>query len=349
MSETPEDARFADDARRYRLERRIATGGMGEVWRGTDTVLGRAVAVKVLKHEYADDATFRSRFETEARHAAALHHPGIAVGLRLRRVVPAASPTAPASPALPRDGARRRAAAVRAAAGGRGASTPRPCATCSPRPPTRSAPPTRPASCTATSSRPTCWSPPDRRMKITDFGIARAAEGLGAHRHRPGHGHPAVPLARAGPRARPPPRPPTSTPSAWSPSSASPDAPVRGRRPRSRRRWPISSEPVPDLPASVPADLATVVRRALAKDPAGALRRRRRVRRGAARPRDRGDRRSSGAAPRSPVADARPARSCSTDDSATPYRRSREPQQPLAVRAAVRGARRGRRDRVSWC
>ena len=69
---------FADDARRYRLDSRIATGGMGEVWRATDTVLNREVAVKVLKHEYADDPTFRSRFETEARHAAALHHPGVA-------------------------------------------------------------------------------------------------------------------------------------------------------------------------------------------------------------------------------------------------------------------------------
>ena len=57
---------------------RIATGGMGEVWRATDTSLGRPVAVKLLKHEYADDPTFRSRFETEARHAAALHHPGVA-------------------------------------------------------------------------------------------------------------------------------------------------------------------------------------------------------------------------------------------------------------------------------
>ena len=51
---------------------------MGEVWRATDTALGRQVAVKLLKTEYADDPTFRSRFETEARHAAALHHPGVA-------------------------------------------------------------------------------------------------------------------------------------------------------------------------------------------------------------------------------------------------------------------------------
>ena len=66
------------DGHRYRLDARIATGGMGEVWRATDTVLGREVAVKVLKSEYAGDPTFRSRFETEARNAAALHHPNVA-------------------------------------------------------------------------------------------------------------------------------------------------------------------------------------------------------------------------------------------------------------------------------
>jgi serine/threonine-protein kinase len=65
-------------APRYHLDQRIATGGMGEVWRATDTVLDRQVAVKVLKPEYADDPTFRSRFEAEARHAAALHHHNVA-------------------------------------------------------------------------------------------------------------------------------------------------------------------------------------------------------------------------------------------------------------------------------
>jgi serine/threonine protein kinase len=73
-----QEQRFADDGSRFRLDSRIATGGMGEVWRATDTVLGRQVAVKLLKAEFADDPTFRSRFETEARHAAALQHPGIA-------------------------------------------------------------------------------------------------------------------------------------------------------------------------------------------------------------------------------------------------------------------------------
>lgn len=63
---------------RYRLDQRIATGGMGEVWRATDTVLARIVAIKLLKSEYADDATSRARFEAEAQHTAQLHHPGIA-------------------------------------------------------------------------------------------------------------------------------------------------------------------------------------------------------------------------------------------------------------------------------
>jgi eukaryotic-like serine/threonine-protein kinase len=63
---------------RYALVERIATGGMGEVWRATDTVLGREVAVKILRAEYADDATFRARFQAEARNTAALHHPAVA-------------------------------------------------------------------------------------------------------------------------------------------------------------------------------------------------------------------------------------------------------------------------------
>ena len=71
-------AAYADARERYRLDERIATGGMGEVWRATDTVLDREVAVKLLKPEHADDAVFRSRFATEAQHAAGLHHPGIA-------------------------------------------------------------------------------------------------------------------------------------------------------------------------------------------------------------------------------------------------------------------------------
>ena len=63
---------------RYRLVERIAVGGMGEVWRARDELLDRDVAVKVLKEEYAADATFLQRFRNEAKHTAALSHPGIA-------------------------------------------------------------------------------------------------------------------------------------------------------------------------------------------------------------------------------------------------------------------------------
>ncbi|MDQ3484489.1 MAG: serine/threonine protein kinase, partial [Actinomycetota bacterium] len=65
-------------AGRYVLADRIATGGMGEVWRARDTALERDVAVKLLRPDIADDEAFRTRFATEARHAAALHDPSIA-------------------------------------------------------------------------------------------------------------------------------------------------------------------------------------------------------------------------------------------------------------------------------
>ena len=65
-------------AGRYRLEARIAAGGMGEVWRGTDDVLGRPVAVKMLRGQYAQHPQALARFRAEAQHASALSHPGIA-------------------------------------------------------------------------------------------------------------------------------------------------------------------------------------------------------------------------------------------------------------------------------
>ncbi len=63
---------------RYTLTERIAGGGMGEVWAATDTVLGRAVAVKLLHPGLSQDSDFVERFRAEARHTAALHHPNIA-------------------------------------------------------------------------------------------------------------------------------------------------------------------------------------------------------------------------------------------------------------------------------
>ena len=65
-------------AERYQLGELIATGGMGSVYRAIDTHLGRPVAVKVLKRVLADDPTFLERFRREARAAAGISHPGVA-------------------------------------------------------------------------------------------------------------------------------------------------------------------------------------------------------------------------------------------------------------------------------
>lgn len=67
-------ARLAD---RYELISLIATGGMAQVWRATDTVLGRSVAAKILHPHLATDRGFLVRFRREAVAAARLSHPGI--------------------------------------------------------------------------------------------------------------------------------------------------------------------------------------------------------------------------------------------------------------------------------
>lgn len=63
---------------RYELTRRIAVGGMGEVWAATELRTGREVAAKVLRPEFAGEQLFLERIEAEARNSAQLTHPGIA-------------------------------------------------------------------------------------------------------------------------------------------------------------------------------------------------------------------------------------------------------------------------------
>lgn len=63
---------------RYRLQRLIATGGMGQVWEADDSVLDRRVAVKILKPEFSSDPEFVDRFRSEAKVTARISHPGIA-------------------------------------------------------------------------------------------------------------------------------------------------------------------------------------------------------------------------------------------------------------------------------
>ncbi len=62
---------------RYRLERMIGAGGMAQVWEGTDDVLGRRVAIKVLHPHLAGDDAIVRRFRQEAVAAARLNDPGI--------------------------------------------------------------------------------------------------------------------------------------------------------------------------------------------------------------------------------------------------------------------------------
>ncbi|MEV0267431.1 MAG: protein kinase [Hamadaea sp.] len=62
---------------RYRLDERIATGGMGDVWRGTDETLGRTVAIKILLPALLEEPGFSERFRLEARTMATINHPGV--------------------------------------------------------------------------------------------------------------------------------------------------------------------------------------------------------------------------------------------------------------------------------
>ena len=94
---------------RYRVDRRIARGGMATVYAALDTRLEREVAVKVMHPALADDEQFVARFIREAKAAARLSHPDVVA-------VFDQGSDAGTEPGLPGDGARQRAA---------------PCATCS--------------------------------------------------------------------------------------------------------------------------------------------------------------------------------------------------------------------------
>ena len=62
----------------YTIGTLLGKGGMGEVWRARDTKLGREVAIKTLPEEFANDADRVARFEREAKLLASLNHPNIA-------------------------------------------------------------------------------------------------------------------------------------------------------------------------------------------------------------------------------------------------------------------------------
>ena len=249
----------ADSGERYERGARIATGGMGEVWRARDTVLGREVAVKVLKQEFADDPTFRARFEAEARHAAGLHHPGIASVFDYGVLADAGTPYLvmelvegkPLSELLasgqPFDPEQARAIALQVAdalAVAHAAGVVH-----------RDV---KPANLLVT---------PDGQVKITDFGIARAVDSVAYTQTGQivGTPHYLSPEQARGESA-------TSASDVYALGVVLFEC-LAGRRPFVADT-PIATalahirEDVPALPDSVPADLAAVVQRALVKDPA---------------------------------------------------------------------------------
>ena len=237
---------------------------MGEVWRATDTLLDRSVAVKLLKAEYADNPTFRVRFESEAQHAASLHHPNIATvydvgeacmtdGSRSRRpylvmeLVDGQPLSALLRPDVPLDPLATRELLAQAA-DGLGAAHANGIVHRD----------VKPANLLVT---------PNRQIKITDFGIARAVEGVGLTGTGEVIGTPQYlsPEQAQGLTATP-------ASDVYSLAVVAFEC-LAGRRPFVGET-PVATalahlrEPVPDLPASVPADLAAVVRRGLAKDAA---------------------------------------------------------------------------------
>src|ERR687895_857683 len=62
---------------RYRILRRLGTGGMANVYLAEDEELGRRVAIKILNDRHASDESFVERFRREAKNAAGLSHPNI--------------------------------------------------------------------------------------------------------------------------------------------------------------------------------------------------------------------------------------------------------------------------------
>jgi serine/threonine-protein kinase len=244
---------------RYHRHHRIATGGMGEVWLAEDNVLHREVAVKYLKRELANDSDFHDRFLNEARTAASLHHPGIATVFDFGE-----SEAEDGLPFLVMEYVPGRPLSEILATGGLGVDRSREIVL---------------QAATALSEahargmvhrdiKPgNLMVTDDDVVKITDFGIARAADG--------------APLTATGQIL--------GTPSYLSPEQADGSSAtaasdvyalgvvlfecIAGKPPfvaDSAVAVALAHirEPVPDLPAEVPSDLAQVVRTALAKDPA---------------------------------------------------------------------------------
>ena len=253
---------------RYRLSERIAIGGMGQVWRAADELLGRPVAVKLLSARHAADEQFRTRFQAEARYAASLSHRGIArvydyggsgegpgadgpPGSGVPYLVMELVEGEPLSAALARDGRMPAdvtldivAQAARALAAAHAAGIVH-----------RDI---KPGNLLLT---------PERQVKITDFGIARAA--VGAHLTQTGM---VIGTAQYVSPEQASARPVTAASDIYSLGVVAYEC-LAGRPPFAAET-PIAlalahvSKPPPPLPDDVPPAVAALVGQMLAKDPA---------------------------------------------------------------------------------
>jgi serine/threonine-protein kinase len=244
---------------RYTRLHRIATGGMGEVWLAHDEVLHRDVAVKYLKREYADDEGARTRFLHEARNAAGLQHPGIAtvydfgeselkddVPFLVMEYVDGQTLSDLLAGGRRLDPERAREIVAQAASALAEAHA---------------------AGVVHRDIKPgNIMITADGTVKITDFGIARAADGMTLTETGQILGTPSYisPEQAQG-------QPATTASDVYALGVVLFEC-LTGRRPF-HADTPVAialahvREPVPDLPEDVPESLAAVVRRALAKHP----------------------------------------------------------------------------------
>ena len=241
---------------RYALIEHLASGGMGDVWRASDRVLDRVVAVKVLKPELFEDPAFRERFRREARHAGSLSHPGIAAvydygeEARSAFLVMELVPGEPLSIVLARRGplpAEAVTSLLRQAAPALGAA--------------------HHAGIVHRDVKPgNILLQPNGQVKITDFGIARAlgASTLTLHGHVLGTATYLSPEQAAGRTA-------TTASDVYSLGVVAYEA-LSGRPPFEGEAVSVAlahtQQAPPPLPATVPPALRGVIARAMAKRPA---------------------------------------------------------------------------------
>ncbi|GAB3449531.1 hypothetical protein GCM10027517_35900 [Phycicoccus ginsengisoli] len=242
---------------RYELGSRIASGGMADVWSGVDQVLQREVAVKVMRPDTGHEELFALRFRDEAVHSASLMHANIVTLFDygeeqgLAYLVMELVPGEPLSTLLRREGAQS-PLVVRSIIGqvalALGVA--------------------HEARVVHRDIKPAnIMMRPDGIAKITDFGIARALDAAGHTRHgemlgTPDYISPEQALGKAA----------TGASDLYALGVVAHEM-LSGRRPFDKGT-PIATalshvtEPPPPLPEGVPDDLAALVWRLLAKDPA---------------------------------------------------------------------------------